>query len=299
MDHGLTYAGARRGLGDRIAAAVASCRLAWQIRGARRSERIALRALGDSLAGSAAVGKLVDEVRRHGHGRQHLETAIRASIEEDRADFGSVSARARLAVVVRGLAARTVLRDRRRAADRARDEACERLGKSALDGLTGFTKEPAVIFTAGKAREARGRLSALVTERAALLAPFGGSAIPGPLAFVGRETGALAKTFFRVLAGQLIPRVPALAGMGAGWWVASTFTDSQLVATLHSWGIGHGPSWAVRSETLDALRLWLPIAAAAVCTYLGHRLGSRFRARYSPSALPAVAPERSAPPTSR
>ena len=103
MDHGLTYAGARRGFGDRIAAAAGSCGLSWQIRRARRVSRIALRALGDALSGSAAVGRLVDEVRRHGHAGQHLETAIRASLEEDRADFGSVSIAARLAVGYNGM----------------------------------------------------------------------------------------------------------------------------------------------------------------------------------------------------
>jgi hypothetical protein len=33
------------------------------------------------------------------------------------------------------------------------------------------------------------------------------------------------------------------------------------------------------------MRFWFPIGAAAVCSYLGNRFGSRLRARYAPPAL--------------
>jgi hypothetical protein len=139
-----------------------------------------------------------------------------------------------------------------------------------------------------RAREARARLSALVTERAALLAPFGGSAWPDWIHGAASEISALGAAFVRVLRSQFVPRLPALAALGAGWWVAATFTDSQLLATLHSWGIGQGPRWAVSTETFETMRFWFPIAAAAVCSYLGNRFGARLRARYAPSA--ALAP---------
>ena len=57
---------------DRIGAAISSSRLGWKIARARRVERSALRILGGALAGSAAVGRLVDEVRRSGHAEDHL-----------------------------------------------------------------------------------------------------------------------------------------------------------------------------------------------------------------------------------
>jgi hypothetical protein len=270
---------------DRIAAAAVSWKLDWKIGRARRAERVALRILGGALAGSAAVGRLVDEVRSRGHAEDHMETAMRASLEEDRADFASASVRARPFVVIRGAAARAVLRDRLRAARRVREDTRERLGRAALDGSANVSREAFVADALLRAREARARLSALVTERAALLAPFGGSAWPDWMHGAGREISALGAAFLRVLRGQFVPRLPALAGLGAGWWVAATFTDSQLVATLHSWGVGQGPRWAVSTETFEAMRLWFPIAAAAVCSYLGNRFGARLRARYAPPAL--------------
>jgi hypothetical protein len=275
----------RRGFFDRIAAAVVSWKLEWSIGRARRAERVALRILGGALAGSAAVGRLVDEVRRRGHAEDHLQTALRASLEEDRADFASASARTRPFVVIRGVAARAVLRDRIRAARRAREETRERLGKAALDGAANVSREAFVADALGRARDAHARLSALVTERAALLAPFGGSAWPDWMHGAGREISALAGSFLRVLGGQFISRLPAVAGLAAGWWVAATFTGSELVAALHSWGIGHGPRWAVSAESFEAMRFWFPVAAAAVCSYLGNRFGARIRARYAPPAL--------------
>jgi hypothetical protein len=273
-----------RGFFDRIAAAFVSWKLEWSIGRARRKERVALRILGGALAGSAAVGRLVDEVRSRGHAEDHLQTALRGSVEEDRADFASASARARPFVVIRGVAARAVLRDRLRAARRAREETRERLGRAALDGSANVSREAFVADALVRAREARARFSALVTERAALLAPFGGSAWPDWMHGAGRETSALAAAFIRVLRSQFVPRLPAVAALAAGWWVAATFTDSQLVATLHSWGIGQGPRWAVSTESFEAMRFWFPIGAAAICSYLGNRFAGSIRARYAPPA---------------
>jgi len=275
----------RRGFLDRIAAAVVSWRLDWKIGPTRRRERVALRILGGALAGSAAVGRLVDEVRSRGHAEDHLRTALRASLEEDRADFATASGRARPFVVVRGVAARAVLRDRLRAARRAREETRERLGKAALEGSANVSREAFVQDAIVRARDARARLSALVTERAALLAPFGGSAWPDWMHGAWREISALAGALLRVSCGQFVRWLPAVAALAVGWWVAATFTDSQLIVTLHSWGIGHGPRWAVSPESFEAMRVWFPIAAAAVCAYVGNRFGARIRARYAAPAL--------------
>ena len=272
----------RPGLLDRIGAAISSSRLGWKIARARRVERSALRILGGALAGSAAVGRLVDEVRRSGHAEDHLQTAIRASLEEDRADYAGASVRARPFVVLRGLASRTVLRDRLRAARRTRDETRERLGKAAVESAVNVSREPFVADALARARDARNRLSALIAQRAALLAPFGGSALPDWIHGAAGEISTFGSALLRVLRNQLIPRFPALAALGAGWWVANTFADSELAATLHSWGVAQGPRWALNTETSEALRFWLPIVAAAICAFLGDRLGARIRARYAP-----------------
>jgi len=282
----------RGGFVDRIAAIVGSWKLGWKIVSARRADRNAALILGRALSGSSAVGRLVDEVRTRGHAQEHLDTALRASFEEDRADFATASQWARPFVIVRGVAARVVLQDRLRMSLRTRDEALERLGRAALDGLVKAPREPFVVDAMNRARDARARLSGFATHRATLLEPFGGSLLPDWTVALGREISAFGASVVRVLGNQFVPRLPALAGLAAGWWVTSTFTDSHFAATLHSWGIGDGPTWAVSSETFDRLQFWLPIAAAAVCSYLGNRFAKRLRARY---VLPAPDPRGTAP----
>lgn len=92
--------------------------------------------------------------------------------------------------------------------------------------------------------------------------------------------------FARVLWSQAAPRAPALIGLAVGWLIAQNFTDSQLAATLHAWGIGSGPRRAVRAETLKAMNYWLPLLAAAVASYASSRLSALIRARYAPADPP-------------
>ena len=95
---------------------------------------------------------------------------------------------------------------------------------------------------------------------------------------------ALTKSVAKEVRGALVPRLPAVAGMGVGWWVANTFTDSSFSATLHSLGLGSGPRYAVTTEQYQLMHFWMPIAAAATCSYLGNRLGALIRARYQPGS---------------
>ncbi|HYZ90110.1 MAG TPA: hypothetical protein VE620_12500, partial [Myxococcales bacterium] len=278
---------------SRIAAIVGSWKLGWQIKRARKADRAAARILGGALAGSSAVGRLVDEVRTRGHAQDHLETAIRASLEEDRADFAVASASGKMFVIIRGLAARAVLRDRLKTAQRERDNARERLGRVALEGGVRLSKEPFVVDAANRARNARAQLSALVTEDAALLEPFGGSLAPDWVRTAARELSSFASTFARVLGNHFVPRLPALAAMGAGWWVTRTFTDSHLGALLHGIGLGTGPRYLVSTETLAALQLWVPIGAAVICAYVANRLAAKVRARYALAPQKPESPLRS------
>jgi hypothetical protein len=275
---------------SRIGAIVGSWKLGWQIRRARREDRAAARILGGALAGSSAVGRLIDEVRTRGHAQEHLETALRASLEEDRADFATASLRGRLFVIIRGLAARAVLRDRLRSARRERDNARERLGRVALEGGVKLSKEPFVVDAANRARNARTHLSGLVAEEAALLEPFGGSLSPDWARTVSREVSALASWFARFVGNHFVPRLPAVAAAAAGWWATRTLTESHLETMLHHFGIEVGLGQTLSTDNLLAMELWVPIGVAAICAYVGHRLAASVRDRYAPAPRKARSP---------
>ena len=70
-----------------------------------------------------------------------------------------------------------------------------------------------------------------------------------------------------------------------GWWIASTFTDSRLGATLHALGIGSGARRVVTTKQLHAMEFWLPIVAAAICSYASSRVAAVVRSRYAPAPL--------------
>jgi hypothetical protein len=279
--------------GSRIAAIVGSWKLGWRIKRARRADRAAARILGGALAGSSAVGRLVDEVRTRGHAQDHLETAMRASLEEDRADFAAASSSGKMFVILRGLAARAVLRDRLKTAQRDRDNARERLGRVALEGGVKLSKEPFVVDAANRARNARAQLSALVTEQAALLEPFGGSLTPDWMRTVSREVSAFASMLARVLGNHFVPRLPAVAAMAAGWWGTKSFTDSHLEDVLHRLGMEVGLGQAVSTDTFLALQLWVPIGVGAVCALVGNHLAAKVRARYALTPRKPESPLRS------
>jgi hypothetical protein len=198
---------------------------------------------------------------------------VAASLERDRADYAAVRPALRPAVIVRGIAHRMVLREHARAARRECDAASERLGEAALDlGIDAPAAE--------RIRSLRAEAQSLEMRRSVLLAPYGGSAVPRFARRIAKELAHVG----RALLDQLIPRLPAIAGMVAGWWVVSTFTDSRLGATLHSWGLGSGPVRYLDADTYASLRFWLPASAAALCSYGGARLRSLVRARYGAEA---------------
>ena len=196
-------------------------------------------------------------------------------------------------VIARGVTTRCVLRDRLRKAREHRAAACRRLGAAALERSAAIPDEAAP--RADAARDAHVRTVTASGQVEALLAPFGGSILPKPVCYLGREVAAFSKPLAREVRGQILPRVPALAGLAVGWWVAKTFTDSQLWATLHSLGIGSGPRRAVSGGTLRVLGFWLPILAAALCSYAGSRLGVLVRMHYA-KELETTGPGRPADP---
>jgi hypothetical protein len=282
---------------------VGRCRAAPRVLRARREARIATRderrallALGSALAGAAApsgsdVERARGDVAALDAALDRLGTALSASLREDRADYAAVAPWVRPLVVGRGLADRLILRDRLRRVRRARDAACVRLGAAALRESAEIPDVACPL--ASPAQEARSRIAAATREAESLLSPFGGGLLPGPARLVAREALAFGRALVREARTQLVPRVPALFGLAAGWWVASTFTDSRILATLHSLGIGRGPRVAVDGETYRILRYALPILAAALCSYASARMAALVRARYG--AVEAADPVATAP----
>jgi hypothetical protein len=260
------------GMFERVRVALESRRLFRASRRVRKAEQAALRELGASITNAPRAGPLADVARR----RKVLDGAraeVAASLERDRADYAAVRPMLRPAVIVRGIAHRTVLREHVRAAHLECDAASARLGNAALDlGIDAPAAE--------RIRSLRAEAESLELRRAVLLAKFDGSPVPRLVRRVAREATHLGDALVR----QLFPRLPAIAGMVVGWWVASTFTDSPISATLHSWGIGSGPDRFVSADTFDALRFWLPASAAVVCSYGGSRLRSLVRTRYGVEA---------------
>jgi hypothetical protein len=226
----------------------------WKAFWARRSVRCALLALGESLPPSAEVAAFEGAL-------WSLAGELAASLERDRAEYAAVRAWARPLVVLRGVLDRAVLRERRGRLLAERRAACVLLGATSLP-------------------VARGPLADLSRRATAASAEAAAQVPPLPRALV--EVGHFVRVLLREARGQLLPRLPAVVGLGVGWWIAQTFTDSEFSATLHSWGIGSGPRLAVRSETLRAMSFWMPLLAAASCSYAGSRLATLLKARYSP-----------------
>jgi hypothetical protein len=229
-------------------------------RRARREARRALGQLGASLPPSARVASLDARI-------DDLERAIPLSLERDRADWAEAPAWARWLVMVRGIADRAALRAMRHRKTRERAAARVELALASLETAEGET--------ARQAREADQRAA----QSEAALQPL-------PVAI--SEVQHLVRAVVKEARNQLVPRLPALVGLLVGWWIAQTFTDSELTARLHSWGLGSGPRHAVGGDTLRAMSFWLPLAAAAACSYLGTRLSALIQARYA--SVPAERP---------
>jgi hypothetical protein len=270
-------------LKERAAASVAAFRCSRAETRALRDHAFALRQIGEMLsqaadAPAASLADLQREVLQKRSRCDELAGFIGRSLDEDRTDYAEVSALYRPLVILRGLAQREILRSRLRKARKELSVAWERLGGQALDDAS-LTVPAAELARAARAAASRAR-----DERVQLLAPYGGAALPPAMTHGAREAQHLGKSIFQQARGSLVPRAPAVAGMGVGWWIANTFTDSSFSATLHSMGLGGGPRYAVTTEQYQLMHFWLPIVAAAACSYLGNRLAALIRHRYQPGS---------------
>ena len=271
----------------RAGAAVHAARLEFQMKRAEQREREALARAGAVLAASErapASGEpqvLAAEARRLRHELEARSAAVARSLAADRADYPTVAAWMRPLVVLRGLSARAVLRHQIARCNRELRPLHERLAAAALAEPGAGASVPGTLAEA--IRGARAERATAMAERTRRLEAFDNRAVPRWLGWIAEEGKALGQSLVKQLRGQLLPRASALAGLAAGWWVAHTYTDSRPRSLLRSIGIGHGGTHVVSGDTYRALSFWLPIAAAAVCAYLGDRIARWVRSRYQPA----------------
>jgi hypothetical protein len=248
----------------------------------RRRERASLCRLGEAMAKAGAIDH--QDMRRW---KQEIDAGLarieslagesRRSLEADRADVATVARWMGPVVILRGVCTRLVLRHAMAAARRELRPRYEALGELAArgrDAPTALTQQ---------VTEVRGRLVQVQAERERWVAPYGGSAIPAGARRAGAETAGFGRALARQLRSQVFPKAPALVGLAVGWWVANTYTDSHLRSALRSIGIGSGGTRVVSSSTYEAMGFWLPLLAAALCAYVGERIGAFYGFARQPS----------------
>jgi hypothetical protein len=267
----------------RLTAMVVELCLDVRLRFLRRRERQALIRLGAAAASfgvpeTDGLKRLLAQVREGKLRLDRLRAAIGSSLEADRRDFLSASRWMRPVVVLRGFCDRAVLRHQIVLERRSLMEPHEALGLAMAQDGKARANVPQELVSA--AAQARSKLCALSDERSRRLAQYGGSALPRWLPRLGRETDVLSRALWMQLKPHILPRSPALVGLGVGWWLAATYTDSHFRSVLHSLGIGQGGRRVVSGETYRLMMFWLPILAAALCAYLADRAQVVIQRRY-------------------
>lgn len=218
-----------------------------------RREAEAFRLAGREQANRRSEGELDQldpffaALSRHRARQDSLTSALAASLEREGADCAAVAPWVRPLVMLRGLCDRAQLHHQMRRCHRDMNVCHEALGRAALRNSV---------------------------EGAGLEQPAPASRFSSPrLVHVAKQEGrALGGAILQQLQGKLVPRASALAGLAAGWWVASTYTDSHLRSIVNTVGLGKGGTHVVSGMTYKAMNFWLPILAAALCAYLGDRL---------------------------
>jgi hypothetical protein len=245
----------------------------------RRRERAALRRLGEAVAdsdvscGNGEVARLRMEMQSGSARIAQLEGDCRASLAADRDDFATVAYWVKPLVATRGLCTRLVLRHRMAVLRRGLEPHHVALGELAA-------AEPECWYPLEcEVTAVRTRRASVAAERQRRLAEFGGTAFPAWGARVAAETVGFGRAVLVQLRSHFVPKMPALAGLAVGWWIARTYTDSHLQSVLRSIGIGKGGTRVVTSSTYEVMSFWLPLLAAALCAYVGERLA----AYYAPS----------------
>jgi len=229
---------------------------------------------------------------------QAVQNALAASLEQDRADYPPASSWAKPVVVARGLLARLVLRDRARRLGNVLRPLHRALGAASLGNrleAPNGTTRPEAAGLAREIAEQRRDLEAAEAERLRLLAPWGGKALPDWAHRVLNEGLAIGVAIGKEARVRLLPRLPGLVGLGAGWWVAHAFTASYWDRLTDGVGLRRGGPTVVSADTYRSLQFWVPLLAAAICAYLGSRLSASVERRYSRQPVPDRPPQSQGP----
>jgi len=281
-------------MGARWKAVYASWELDLSIARLRREETAALAQAGRKFrtaslepgpAPSEPVAKALASVAELEEHSRALAERLASSLEADRRDYRDTgSALGRWLVVVRGILDRLVLRDEAWRAKR------ELPGRQAELGTRVVADDEALARLSAEDRArwlvTRTALEKAVAERAAVLAPYGGEALPAWLRGILGEAGTFGAFVKEELTKKIYLRLPALAAMAVAWWITERFTASRFESSLnHFTGEGR---MGLSEQALDLLSFWLPLIVAALVAYLMSTVTKRVRRRYLGEAAPPV-----------
>ncbi len=212
--------------------------------------------------------------------------AKESSLSVDQNDYAVASRWARPLVIVRGLAARAVLRDQIRKGRRELRSAYLNLATYAFDDDIQPLRASVPDALANQVIAMRAEAARAMLKRDALVAPFGGRALPRLSHWIAREIALFASITATELKNRFLLRLPAFAGLVVGWWIPRTFSQSRSPGILRLLGIGQTGKRYLPPDTFRRLSFWLPVLASIVCAYLASRLGAFIRKRYAPAPAP-------------
>jgi len=95
------------------------------------------------------------------------------------------------------------------------------------------------------------------------------------------EGHRLAQETWSQVRSWVAPRKPALIATAIGWWIARSYAVSHTGAILSSFGLSarrRGPHLVSLTTDTFIVQHVVPLAVAALCAFLAHRLAGRVRA---------------------
>ena len=270
---------------SRFSAALSSLSLDQRIRTAAKRERNLLVDAGTHLFESteplpADAQPAKDRVKTLADVMATLGSELAQSLSNDRRDYKKASQLMRWVVVGRGFLDRWILHDRLRSHRKERKIALRALGEIPFDGQHNALRDTLPATLRDDVLRIRTIIDATREERTRLLAPWNGKAFPDWLTDAVREARVLSLHVWEQVARRLFLRLPASAALIAGWWVAHHYTANALEVLGQK--LGFGGRTAISYQTLQRLTFWLPILAAALCSYITNFLAKQVQKKYAP-----------------